>query len=84
MSDSDKDVVQMRAYALDDLLGEEAGLIVPRPDKQEAEDYNNETRVKYARLESEFPGKQVPEDLTRYGKIKEAKDELRIAMDYLV
>ena len=83
MSDTDKDVVQIRAYELDDQLGEEAGLIVLRPDKQDAEDYYHALRVEYTKLGSEYPANHVPEDLAKYGKIKAAEDELRIAMDYL-
>ena len=67
-------------------MGEEADLSVPRPDGAAALAYYNGLRAKWAKLERQYPttgARGVPDDLEKYGKIKEQKAELEIAMNYL-
>ena len=79
-------VPETRAFELHDQIGEEAGLIAPRPDKAEALAYFNELRDKWTLLDRQYPSTRsgtVPDDLENYGKIKAEKEALEFALDYM-
>ena len=76
-----------KAYLLYDMLAEESGLMVQRPDGGHALAYYNKIQEKWNELEKQChqmkSGTGTPDDIDKYGKIKAQQAKYEELLSYL-